>query len=468
MRGHHNRAPLRVEIAKDLPQCEPRLRIEADRGLVEEQHAWLVNERPRDHEALLLTARQLIDLRVRLLADAESVEQFMAPPGRGAEGHSEIRGVEFEVLDDGQAAVGIRPLRHDANPLPHAHVVARHVGARDTRFPRGGAHTSGEDADGRRLPRTVRAEKTEELALRNVEVERVEGYDRAPCGSWASLRERHWGRARPTPATRCGCGIFLPQRTRLDRRGHARKCTPRRASNPSSPGGRNEHMSTESPTVTARDVFVTGGTGYIGRRIIPALVARGHRVHALVRPASQLRLPLGCTPVVGDALDASTFSKQVVGCDTFLQLVGTPRPSPSKAAEFERVDFVSARESTRAANAAHVAHFVYVSVAQSTSVMRAYVDVRMRAEAMVREFTSNAPGRGATFVRPWYVLGPGHRWPYAFIPLYWLMEALPSTRERARQLGLVTIAQMVRALVRCVEQPTVGERVVTVPEIRRV
>ena len=226
-------------------------------------------------------------------------------------------------------------------------------------------------------------------------------------------------------------------------------------------------MSSEPRSDSLRDVFVTGGTGYIGRRAIPALVARGHRVRALVRPASQLRLPLGCTPVIGDALDASTFSQQVVGCDTFLQLVGTPHPSPSKAAEFEQVDFASARESTRAANAAHVAHFVYLSVAQSTSLMSAYVDVRMRGEALVREFAANAPGRAATFVRPWYVLGPGHRWPYALIPLYWLMEAVPSTRERARQLGLVTIAQMVRTLVRCVEQPPHGERIVAVPEIRQ-
>jgi len=57
-----------------------------------------------------------------------------------------------------------------------------------------------------------------------------------------------------------------------------------------------------------------------------------------------------------------------------------------KAAEFERVDLVSARESCRAANAANIAHVIYLSVAQSASVMRAYVDVRMRGEALVREF----------------------------------------------------------------------------------
>jgi len=224
----------------------------------------------------------------------------------------------------------------------------------------------------------------------------------------------------------------------------------------------------DSRTATPRDVFVTGGTGYIGSRVIPALVARGHRVRALVRPLSASRLPEGCTSIVGDALDASTFSRHVAGCDTFLQLVGTPHPSPSKAAEFERVDFVSVRESVLAANEADVSHFVYLSVAPSESLMRAYVDVRMRGEALAREFVAGRTGRSATFVRPWYVLGPGHRWPYALVPLYWIMEAIPTTRDRARQLGLVTMAQMVRTLVRCVEEPpTDGERVVTVPEIRR-
>jgi uncharacterized protein YbjT (DUF2867 family) len=226
-------------------------------------------------------------------------------------------------------------------------------------------------------------------------------------------------------------------------------------------------MITDTKSTTTKDVFVTGGTGYIGSRVILALVARGHRVRALVRPSSTSRLPPGCVRVLGDALDASTFTEYVHGCDTFLQLVGTPHPSPSKAAEFERVDFVSARESVRAAETANVSHFIYLSVAQSAQLMRAYVDVRLRGEALVRAMVANGSARSATFVRPWYVLGPGHRWPYALIPLYWLMGAIPSTRERARALGLVTIAQMVRTLVRCVEERPVGERIVAVPEIRR-
>ncbi|MBC8647778.1 MAG: NmrA family NAD(P)-binding protein, partial [Thermoanaerobaculia bacterium] len=41
--------------------------------------------------------------------------------------------------------------------------------------------------------------------------------------------------------------------------------------------------------MAAHHVFVTGGTGYIGRRLIPAVVAAGHVVTALVRPGSETR-----------------------------------------------------------------------------------------------------------------------------------------------------------------------------------
>ena len=50
--------------------------------------------------------------------------------------------------------------------------------------------------------------------------------------------------------------------------------------------------------------------------------------------------------------------------------------------------------------------------------------------------------------------------------MYKLMELLPSTREGATRLGLVTLEQMVRALVQAVETPPKGVRIVEVPEIR--
>jgi uncharacterized protein YbjT (DUF2867 family) len=211
-----------------------------------------------------------------------------------------------------------------------------------------------------------------------------------------------------------------------------------------------------------RTVFITGGTGYIGRRLIAQLVTRGHEVRALVRPASRDRVPANATVVLGNALDRSSFMGQIAPADTFVQLVGTPRPSPAKAQQFRMIDFVSVRESVAAARAAGVRHFVYVSVARPAPTMKAYIDVRKQGEAFVRE-----SGLNATILRPWYVLGPGHRWPYLLLPMYWLFERLPSTRDTARRLGLVTLPQMIAALWHAVESPPNGVRIVTVPEIRR-
>ncbi len=200
----------------------------------------------------------------------------------------------------------------------------------------------------------------------------------------------------------------------------------------------------------------------MGRRVIPALLARGHRVRALVREGSQGKLPPGCETVVGNALDEKSFASRIAPANTFLQLIGVAHPSPAKAAEFRTVDLASAKASASAAASAGVAHFVYVSVAQPAPVMKAYVEARAEGEAAVR-----AAGLNATFVRPWYVLGPGHRWPYLVLPVYRLLQLFPPTREAARRLYPVTLKQMIASLVAAVENPAVGVRIVETPQIRQ-
>ena len=115
--------------------------------------------------------------------------------------------------------------------------------------------------------------------------------------------------------------------------------------------------------MTPRNVFVTGGTGYIGQRLIPLLVAHGHTVRALVRRGSEEKLPEGCQPAPVNALDKATFSAGIAPADTFVQLVGVPHPGPSKAKQFRTVDLVSVRASVAAAVESRIQHFVYVSVA---------------------------------------------------------------------------------------------------------
>jgi len=208
-------------------------------------------------------------------------------------------------------------------------------------------------------------------------------------------------------------------------------------------------------------IGMTGGTGYIGRRVIPLLTARGHTVRAVVRRGSESKLTGGVIPIIANPLKEDSYTESIRGCDTFIHLIGVPHPSPAKAAQFRAIDLPSVQVAVKAARDASVRHFIYLSVAQPAAMMQEFIAVRAEGESLIR-----ATGMKATFVRPWYVLGPGHWWPYALVPFYKIAELLPPTRESARRLGLITISQMLNALVWAVENPADDVRILDVPKIR--
>jgi nucleoside-diphosphate-sugar epimerase len=212
------------------------------------------------------------------------------------------------------------------------------------------------------------------------------------------------------------------------------------------------------------DILITGGTGYIGRNLIPDLLGRGHRVRVLTRAESAGRVPAGALTVVGNALDEASVAAALRQNDTVVHLVGTPHPSPSKADQFEKVDLISIRATVGAAKRSAISHLVYVSVAQPAPIMQSYLWVRTLGETMIRE-----AGLTATILRPWYILGPGRRWPKAIVPLYKLAELFPPTRATAERLGLVTIEQFISAMVAQVENPPGRgqRRIVDVAGIKR-
>jgi len=104
-------------------------------------------------------------------------------------------------------------------------------------------------------------------------------------------------------------------------------------------------------------------------------------------------------------------------------------------------------------------------VAQPAPIMKAYVAVRAAGERLIAE-----AGLDATVLRPWYVLGPGHWWPILLVPAYAIARIVPATRDGARRLGLVSVKQMVQALVAVVEDgpPAGAVRVLDVPAIRAI
>ena len=199
----------------------------------------------------------------------------------------------------------------------------------------------------------------------------------------------------------------------------------------------------------------------MGSRLAAELLRRGHRVRALARPGSEARLPARCEVVHGDALRAESYRGRISSADTFVHLIGVAHPNPRKAAEFRDIDLKSCHEAVRAAGGAGVRHFVYLSVARPAPVMQEYQAVRAEGERLIGE-----SGLTATFVRPWYVLGPGRRWPLLLVPMYALARLFPATRDGAERLGLVTVEQMTQTLAWAVENPPQGIRILEPPQIR--
>lgn len=211
-------------------------------------------------------------------------------------------------------------------------------------------------------------------------------------------------------------------------------------------------------------IFITGGTGYIGSRLIRLLAKEGYNVNALVRKGSEHKLPPGCTRIIGNALDAASYKYNIPANSIFIHLIGVSHPSPKKKELFRSIDLVSIQEATKAATYAKASHFIYLSVAQHpTRIMANYQQVRQEGEELLKK-----AGLNATFIRPWYVLGPGHWWPVLIKPLYWLMKLFPATRDTAQKLDTVTINQMLNTLVKATKELPEKVSIYEVADIRKI
>lgn len=200
-----------------------------------------------------------------------------------------------------------------------------------------------------------------------------------------------------------------------------------------------------------RTIFITGGTGYIGSRLIPLLIAKDYTVNALVRKGSETKLPKGCNIIFGNALDNNTFKDCVKGCDIFIHLIGVAHPGPGKEKEFNEIDLVSIHEAVAAAKYAGVKQFIYLSVAEPAPLMKEFIAVRKQGEKLIVD-----SGMNAVFIKPWYVLGQGHYWPYMILPLYWIFMLIPPFRKTAKRLYPVKLTNVLNAIVNSVENPVKG------------
>jgi uncharacterized protein YbjT (DUF2867 family) len=149
-------------------------------------------------------------------------------------------------------------------------------------------------------------------------------------------------------------------------------------------------------------ILVTGGTGFVGPKIVHELRAREHDVRCLVRDTARgsKLAAWGCELAVGDMTDAASLHSAVQGCDTVVHLVAIRDGRPE---EFERLMEQGTRDLVAAAKEAGVRRFVLMSALGTTAETRNLVPYFHAKWEM--EQTVKASGLEHVIFRPSFVFG---------------------------------------------------------------
>jgi nucleoside-diphosphate-sugar epimerase len=170
-------------------------------------------------------------------------------------------------------------------------------------------------------------------------------------------------------------------------------------------------------------VLLTGGTGFLGKNVARALVARGHEVRLLAREGSNLAgLPAGDI-VRGDVCDAASLRRAAEGCQAILHMAALVKMWVPEREVFDRVNVEGLRAALAAAEAVG-ARLVYTSSFMAIGPTGAqpadesqihpghtfrndYERTKAQADVIARE--AAAAGRDVVLLYPGVVYGPGDR-----------------------------------------------------------
>ena len=136
-------------------------------------------------------------------------------------------------------------------------------------------------------------------------------------------------------------------------------------------------------TTTARRILLTGGTGYVGGRLLSLLVERGEQVRCLARDPARLaqRVPAGVEVVGGDVTDRHTLDAALAGVDIAFYLVH----SMGDASGFEEREQTGARNFAAAARAAGVRRIIYLgALGDSSRELSPHLRSRQEVGAILR------------------------------------------------------------------------------------
>lgn len=174
---HDGAAGVGVQASYEVLEVRAVLRVEAGRGLVEEQHLRQVHEPHRDVEAAALPAGERRHRPVRDGGEVEVDDELLGPAPGVRAGQAVGASLADQLVATELSVPGAVALADEADRPTYVALAGHDVVAGHERGARGGWDERGEHPERGRLACSVGAEEGDELALPDLEVEAADGLD---------------------------------------------------------------------------------------------------------------------------------------------------------------------------------------------------------------------------------------------------------------------------------------------------